>query len=51
MKFEAMGIAAQRQEQAVPEICMWDLLVKEVPCCVDVVDVGTVIESNTRLET
>ena len=48
MKFEAMGIAAQRQEQAVPEICMWDLLVKEVPCCVDV---GTVTESNTRLET
>lgn len=47
MKFEATGIATQRQEQAVPEKCTWDLLVKEAPCSVDV---GTVRKSNTRCE-
>lgn len=35
MKFEATGMATQRQEQAVTEVCTWDLLVKEAPCCVD----------------
>lgn len=46
-----MEIATERREQAVPEICMWDLPVKEAPRCVGVVDVETVIEGNARLET